>query len=182
LSDTTTGPPGNAGGQCGLSLVSQVVQYSEPRRGSAARVRQSECIRMRLTYERQVIMGRYLTAQGHRERGSVRERTLTVHWDAVICEAAIQHVRRRFAQWKRPGQRRGMKGRLIPVVAEALRQNHAPVNHYTAKAILGVFGVTCSRVWFNRALRAAGWVPIQPWEMPKGTPGYQITNWQRDGA
>jgi len=160
LSDTTTGPPGNAGGQCGLSLVSQVVQYSEPRRGSAARVRQSECIRMRLTYERQVIMGRYLTAQGHRERGSVRERTLTVHWDAVICEAAIQHVRRRFAQWKRPGQRRGMKGRLI----------------------LGVFGVTCSRVWFNRALRAAGWVPIQPWEMPKGTPGYQITNWQRDGA
>ena len=160
MTEIASEPPPLAGGQHGARLVNQTVRYLEPQRGTKARMRQHECIRMRLTYERQVVMGQYITAQGHRERHSVRERILTVHWDAVICENAIRAVRRRVAQRLRPGRRRGLKTFAIVAVAEALHEHKAPVNHYTASALLGVFGMTCSRVWFNRNLRAAGWLPV----------------------
>ena len=182
MSDTATEPPAIAGGQHGARLVSQVVRYSPPKRGTKDRMRQHECIRMRLTYERQLVEGRYITAQGHRERHSVRERVRVDHWDAVVCEDAIRAVRRRIAQRLRPGRRMGLKTHAVVAVAESLTQHRAPVNHHTASAVLSVFGLSCSRVWFNRTLRAAGWVPIQSFEMPKDAPAFNLVNWQFDGA
>ena len=182
MTDTASEPPPLAGGQHGARLVSQTVRYLEPQRATKDRSRQPECIRMRLTFERQLIEGHYITAQGHRERHSVRNRLRVDHWDAVVCEDAIRAVRRRIAQRLRPGRRMRLKTHAVVAVAEALTQHRAPVNHHTASAVLEVFGLSCSRVWFNRTLRAAGWVPIQGCEMPKAAPRFNLVNWQFDGA
>ena len=181
MTETASEPPPLAGGQHGARLVSQTVRYLEPKRATKARRRQPECIRMRLTYERQLIEGHYITAQGHRERDSVRFRVRVDHWDAVVCEDAIRAARRRVAQRLRPGHRMRLKTFAVVAVAEALAQHRAPVNHHTASAVLTLFDLSCSRVWFNRTLRAAGWAPIQYFEMPKGAPAFNLVNWQSTG-
>ena len=169
------------GGQRGARLVEQTVLYSNRMRGTRTQRARPENIRMRLTYERQIVMGVYTTTMGHRQKDSVKFRIRSEHWDAVICEGAIQHARDSIAERLQPGHRRGIKTFAIVAVAEALHQNRAPVNHHTVSALLDVFGLECSRVWLNKTLRAAGWVPIQAWEMPDDAPGFKLTNWQPDG-
>lgn len=136
---------------------------------------------MRITFERQVVTGHYVTTKARQRKYVLMDITIRDNWNATVCENAIQQVRERIVERLQPGRRRGHKTFAIVAVAEALRQNRAPVNHHTVSALLDVFGLSCSRVWLNKTLRAAGWVPIQGWEMPEDAPGFKMTNWQPDG-
>lgn len=180
--DNSTGPPALAGGQHGARLVDRTVLYSKPHRRTRTKRRQSECIRMRITFERQVVMGHYETTQGHREPDSIRNRIIHAHWDATVCEDAIRHARERITRRKSQGPHLGLKSFAIVAVANALQEHNAPVNHHTATALLEVFELSCSRMWFNQTLRKAGWVPIRADEMPNNAPGFNMVNWRPDGA
>jgi hypothetical protein len=170
-------PENLTGGQHGLAIVERLVEYQPRAKATASRPRRHECIRMRLVYERQVVMGRYLSVQGHREPGSVGVRTLRSHWDATVCEDAIRYARRRVAQRLRPGRRMGLKTHAVLAVAEGLRAYGAPVNHHVASEVLKVLGLSCSKEWFARTLRANGWRPLGRDEYPRDAPGHCVTNW-----
>lgn len=106
-------------------------------------------------------MGRYISVTGHREPGSIRERTVIRHWDAVICNGALVRFRRRMAGKKRQAweNRRDIKRWAVVVAAEALNEWYAPVNAHTIGAMLDTEGMTVSRWYLNRALKDAGWLP-----------------------
>jgi len=148
-------------------------------RPSRTRRRTWEHLRIRLTFQRSVVMGRYISVIGHREPGSIAERNLEVHWDAVICHDALVRFRRRVAaKRKQPWPaRRTFKRHVVVVAAEALAGGRAPVNAYTVAALLATEELTVSRWYLNLTLKGAGWRPLGAWEYPKAAIGYPIHNW-----
>jgi len=124
-------------------------------------------------------MGRYLSVVGHREPGSIAERTFEVHWDAVICHEALVRFRRRVAAKRRAPwpARRNLKAHAVVAAAEALAEGRAPVNAHTVGALLDTVDLTVSRWYLNRTLRGAGWRPMVYHEYPKAAPGFPLTNW-----
>ncbi len=107
-------------------------------------------------------MGKYISTIGHRVPGSIGERTVIHHWDAVICNGALVRFRRRLAAKRRQAweHRRDIKRFAVVVAAEALNEWLAPVNAHTIGALLDLEGMTISRWYLNRTLKDAGWLPV----------------------
>jgi len=177
-SNYATKPPALAGGQHGAKLVDHEIQYMGPARGTSTKSRQPECIRMRLVFERQVVMGQYITSKARDRKYILVNHIIRANWDATVCEDAIRHARKRITNRKRRGPVRGIVRDAILAVSEALAQHRGPVNHHTVSAMLDVFDLSCSRVFFNRVLKSAGWVPIKSVEMPDDAPRFNLVHWQ----
>lgn len=175
----------------------QVVHVKRPgrRRGGVSH----EALRFRLTLERTVIEGRYLTLW-HRAPGSVEPRVHAVHWQAVVPMPALQEVRRYWAVQNRTGRRKGRAARTLVRAAGALHQWRAPVNRYTLGAVMGLLTidrtvyvqhgrgqkrkrevrhepVRLSHRWIQATLQRSGWRTLRPFEYPRDAPGYAIANW-----
>ena len=162
-----------------MALQNTVVLHVDGRRGTGSRPRTWEHIRLRMTFQRKVMMGRYISVTGHRSPGSIQERTIIRYWDAVICHSALVRFRRRMAGKKRQpwDKRRDIKRWAVVVAAECLAEGYAPVNAHTIEALLGIEGMAVSRWYLNRSLSDAGWRHISGYETPKGAPGFPLTNW-----
>jgi len=175
----------------------QVVHVKRPgrRRGGVSH----EALRFRLTLERWVIEGEYLTLW-HRVPGSVTPRKREVHWQAVVPMPALQAVRKYWARQNRTGRRKGRVARTLVRAALELHEWRAPVNRYTLSAAKGLLTVKrtvwvqhgrgkkrqkverhepvqLSHRWIQATLKGAGWRTLRPYEYPKEAPGYAIANW-----
>lgn len=175
----------------------QVVHVRRPgrRRGGVSH----EALRFRLTLERTVIEGRYLT-MWHRAPGSVEPRKHEVHWQAVVPMPALQEVRQYWARQNRTGRRKGRAARTLVHAASALHEWRAPVNRYTLGAVMSLLTINrvvyvqqgrgrkrqrevrrepvrLSHRWIQSTLKRSGWRTLRPFEYPKDAPGYAIANW-----
>jgi hypothetical protein len=134
---------------------------------------------MRLTFERQIESGKYLTTTGLRQKSSVRRRVATLRWDATIPAPAIKAFRRSFTSKNRRGRRVGMKRHLVLKAAELLAANRAPVNKHTIGALMALVDMTAADFYIRDNLQKAGWRRLWSHEYPDDAPGYGIANWLR---
>lgn len=167
------GRDGYEGGARGTHIVG--VEVREVRTGPKARA-----IRLRVTMERQVIQGTYLTTSGHRARGSITLRPVQVRYDATITAPAVARFRHRVRTRARRWGLRSLRTYAIRAAAEELTSHRAPVCRYTVAALLATVDLTTTPRYVRMVLSQGGWRRLRWYEYPRHAIHHGISCWIRD--